>query len=75
MMTFSIHKALLFLAALGIACGVTVLPWFLLFHVVPDSMSNFWGMTAILWAPLALVLGVAAGCLFVYMLWPRHPDD
>ena len=72
MMSFSIRKLLLVLAAMGIASGLTLLPWFLLFHVIPDSESNFWGMTAILWAPLALLVGVAAGCLFAYTLWPRN---
>jgi nitrate reductase gamma subunit len=74
MTSFPIRKLLLVLAALGIAGGLTVLPWFLLFYVIPDSLSNFWGMTAILWAPLALVVGVAAGSLFAFMFWPRNTD-
>jgi hypothetical protein len=74
MMSFSIRKLLLVLAALGIAGGLTLLPWLLLFYVIPDSLSNFWGMTAILWAPLALVVGVAAGGLFALMFWPRTTD-
>ncbi|WP_269532683.1 hypothetical protein [Chitinimonas sp. BJYL2] len=75
MMTTFVRKALLILVALGIACGLTLLPWFLLFHVIPDSLSNIWGMTAILWAPLALLLGVAAGGLFAFMLWPRQRPE
>jgi hypothetical protein len=73
-MSVSVRKVLLVIAAVGIAVALTLLPWFLLFHVIPDSASNFWGMTAILWAPLALLIGMAAGIALAFALWPRQAD-
>jgi hypothetical protein len=64
-------KSVLVLAAALIAAGVTCLPWLVLFKL-PDSVSTFWGITAILWAPLALVAGIVGGCFFAYTLWPRN---
>jgi hypothetical protein len=69
-----VHKMLLILAALGIAAGITLFPWWML-DKVPDELSNLYGMTAILWAPCALLLGVIACCGFVHKLWPRDGGD
>lgn len=70
-MTAIVRKFVLVLAALGIAALVTWLPWFVLFNYEGDGNQLF-GMTAILWAPLALIVGLVAGASFAFFFWPRN---
>lgn len=65
-----VHKLLLIAGAGLIAAGVTTFPWMVLFRLSGD-ISTFMGMTAILWAPFALLVGIAGGGLFAWRLWPR----
>lgn len=69
-----LRKFVLVLGAILVAAGITYLPWLILFRL-PDSVSTFWGMTAILWALLFLVLGIVAGCFLAFALWPRTIDS
>lgn len=66
-----LRKLLIVLGAGLIAAGITYLPW-AIFWRLPDSVSTFWGMTAILWAPLFLMTGIAAGCWVGWTLWRRE---
>jgi hypothetical protein len=66
----ALHKLLVAFAALLLAAGIIVLPWVIVFRLTGPE-SNFWGMTAILWAPLALLLGIGAGFVFARRVWPR----
>ncbi|KFN43043.1 hypothetical protein [Arenimonas oryziterrae] len=66
-----LRKLLLVLGAILIVIGLTCLPWLILDHLT-GPISTFVGMTAILWAPLALILGVLLGGLFAMILWPRE---
>jgi len=70
-MPSSTRKILSVLASLLIAAAITYLPWFVLFRLEGD-ISQLVGMTAILWAPLALLLGIVAGILFSVACWPRQ---
>lgn len=69
-----LRKFLLVLGAALVAAGITYLPWVILFRL-PDAVSTFWGMTAILWAPLFLIIGIAAGYFSALALWPRGSDQ
>lgn len=70
MLSATARKCLLVPAAMAVAAGITALPWLIVFRMEGPA-SNFWGMTAILWAPLALLLGVVAGGALAFRLWPR----
>jgi hypothetical protein len=67
------RKILSLLGGALLAAGITLLPWYALFHWVSDEYSNIYGMTALLWAPAALFFGIVAGALFSYLFWPRRP--
>jgi hypothetical protein len=67
-----LRNLLVVLGAIVVATGITLLPWWILFRLDgPDS--NFWGMTAILWAPLALLVGLVLGGVFAVFAWARKP--
>ena len=66
-----LRKMLLFAGALLIAAAITWFPWLLLARTTGE-ISSLFGMTAILWAPLALIVGILAGILFAFFLWPRQ---
>ena len=68
----ALRKFLLIVAACVIAAGITYYPWTYMARLT-GAASSFYGMTSVVWAPVALVLGVAAGILFAYALWPRKP--
>jgi hypothetical protein len=70
-MSWFVRKILLVAGALAIAALVTCLPWFVLFNYEGEGNQLF-GFTAILWAPLALIVGVVAGAAFAYVFWPRN---
>jgi len=66
-----LRKTLLVVGAILIAAAITVFPWLLLERTTGE-ISSLFGMTAILWAPLALIAGIVAGILFAFLLWPRR---
>ena len=66
-----LRKVLLVFAGLLIAAAITYLPWAVLWRLT-GPISSLYGMTAILWAPLALIIGIVAGRRFVRALWPRE---
>jgi hypothetical protein len=37
------------------------------------AASSFYGMTSLIWAPSAAIIGILAGTLFAYALWPLRP--
>lgn len=68
----AVRGLLVVCGAVLLAAAITCAPWWVLWRLTGPT-SNFWGMTAILWAPLALLVGIAAGVAFVVKLraWVR----
>lgn len=66
-----VRKTLLVVGAALIAAAITGFPWLLLARTTGE-ISSLFGMTAILWAPLALIVGIFAGILFAFLFWPRR---
>ena len=66
-----IRKFSLVLGAMLIAAAITYYPWTYLDEFT-GSASSVYGMSALLWAPCALFIGVGAGFAFAFALWPRR---
>lgn len=66
------RKILLVLAGLLIAAGITYYPWTYIDHFTGEA-SSVYGMSAVIWAPAALIIGIFSGAAFVFALWPRKP--
>ncbi len=66
----ALRKFLLVLSAIVIAGAITYYPWMLLGELT-GSEGYAYFLTSIFWAPSALVLGLLAGFLFAFCLWPR----
>lgn len=73
-MSTLIRKLLLLLGGLLIAAGITYYPWTYLDRLT-GAASSAYGMSAILWAPTALILGVVSGATFAFVFWPRKPSN
>lgn len=59
-----------FIAILGgllIAAGITYYPW-TYWDDLEGNLSAVYGMSAMIWAPAALILGIAAGLMFAFAL-------
>ena len=69
-MANAMFKLGLIIGGLLIAAAVTVYPW-TYWDDFTGGASSVYGMSALLWAPAALIIGVAAGSTFVVLLWPR----
>lgn len=65
-----------FVAIVGgllLAAEITYYPWSYIDHFTGDA-STVYGMTMILWAPAALIMGLGTGLLFGFVMWPRKPS-
>jgi TRAP-type C4-dicarboxylate transport system permease small subunit len=71
-MSPALRKLLAILGGLLIAGGITWYPWTYWDHFT-GSASSVYGMSAVIWAPAALVIGLMAGAAFAVVLWPRRP--
>jgi uncharacterized membrane protein len=71
-MSPSFRKIMLVLAGLLIAAGITYYPWTYIDHFTGEA-SSVYGMSAVIWAPAALIIGIFSGAAFVFVLWPRKP--
>lgn len=63
-----------FIAILGgllIAAGITWYPW-TYWDDLEGNLSAVYGMSAMIWAPAALIVGVGAGLMFAFAVWPRR---
>jgi hypothetical protein len=69
-MLILLKKLLLVVVALGIAAAVTYYPWTLLGDM-PGNEGYAYFLASVVWAPAMLVLGVVAGFVFAWVLWPR----
>lgn len=69
-MTDALFKLGLVVGGLLIAAVITVYPWTYWDHVT-GAASSVYGMSALIWAPAALIIGIAAGTGFAVLLWPR----
>ena len=69
-MSPALRKLLAILGGLLIAAGITWYPWTYWDHLT-GAASSVYGMSALLWAPAALIIGIAAGTGFAVLLWPR----
>ena len=66
------RKILLVLGALLIASAITYYPWTLLDRF-PGSAGYAYFLSAVIWAPSALLIGLGVGFVFPFLLWPRKP--
>lgn len=71
-MSSGFRKFLLVLGALLVAGSITYYPWTYMDDFT-GATSTFYGLTAIFWAPSALLAGLLAGFFFAFALWPRRP--
>lgn len=71
-MSPSFRRFIAILGGLLIAAAITCFPW-TYWDKLEGSISAVYGMSAMIWAPTALILGVAAGLMFGFTIWPRRP--
>jgi hypothetical protein len=71
-MATALRKLLLVIGGMLIAAGVTYWPWLYIDHFT-GAASSVYGMSAVIWAPIALTFGMALGAAFAFILWPRKP--
>ena len=69
-MAFGMRKFVIVLVSTLVAALITCGPWVVLAKAT-GPISQLFGMTAILWAPLALIVGIASGVLIAVFSWPR----
>lgn len=72
-MSPSFRKLMLIVGGLFIAAGITYYPWTYIDHFT-GAASSVYGMSAIIWAPAALIIGLVSGAAFAFALWPRKPQ-
>ena len=65
-----LRKLLLLAGAVLLAAAITYFPWWILWNIQAE-WSTLYRMSAILWAPLALIAGLGAGAMFAWFFWPR----
>lgn len=71
-MSNGFRKLLLVLAAALIAAAITIYPW-TYWDEFTHEASTVYFMSSLVWAPAMLVIGLLAGFLFAFALWPRKP--
>lgn len=67
-----LRKVSLILGALLIWVGITWYPW-TYWDRFTGTASTVYGLSAVIWAPGALLLGLFLGIAFAIWLWPRQP--
>ena len=67
----ALRKLLAIVGGLLVAAGITWYPWTYWDHFTGGA-SAVYGMSAMIWAPAALIIGLACGAVFVVLCWPRR---
>lgn len=70
-MSPSLRRFIAILGGLLIAAGITWYPW-TYWDDLEGNLSAIYGMSAMIWAPAAFIVGVVAGLMFAFALWPRR---
>jgi hypothetical protein len=73
-MSPGLRKLIAIAGGLLIAAAIAYCPWSFR-DDIPVEADTFYWMTAMLWAPTALIVGIGAGLWFGYRRWPRKPRD
>lgn len=73
-MSAGLRKCVAIAGGLLIAATIAYYPWSFRDDIPVDADAFYW-MTAILWAPTALIVGIGAGLWFGFARWPRKPRD
>jgi heme/copper-type cytochrome/quinol oxidase subunit 2 len=73
-MSNGLRKCLLVVVAIIMAAGITYYPWTLMDRWT-GTASTVYGMSSLLWAPAALIIGIVAGFCFAFAFWPRKSKE
>ena len=69
-MSPAFQKLLCILGAVLITAAITWFPWTYFDHFT-GAASSVYGMSSIIWAPTAALIGLGTGAFLAYSLWPR----